>query len=77
MSFENSKKTDQKLQKANSQMIADIILSNNASSLEIESGIYKPMSKITSLIDIDKLLEMQITKPPRISSKKSKTKRRH
>jgi hypothetical protein len=77
MSFENSKKTDQKLQKANSQMIADIVLSNNASSLEIESGIYKPMSKITSLIDIDKLLEMQITKPPRNSSKKSKTKRRH
>ncbi len=68
MPFDNPKKTDQDLQKATSQMIADIVLSNNASSEEIESGIYKPMSKITSLIDIDKLLEMLVTKPPRSRS---------
>ena len=50
---------DKKLHKAISRVLTDVVISQNASITDITSGLYKPINKIASLINIEKLSATQ------------------
>ena len=62
---------DEKLRKAISSILTDVIIEQSASDADIESGLYKPISKTARLLNLDKLFTTQekavvTIKPPPI-----------
>jgi len=64
---------DEKLRRAISRVLTDVIIGQNASETDIASGLYKPVSKTASLINLEKLfttqqeaavVTIQVNKPP-------------
>jgi hypothetical protein len=50
---------DEKLHKAISRILADVVINQSASNADIASGIYKPINRTASLINFEKLIIVQ------------------
>jgi hypothetical protein len=50
---------DEKLHRAISKVLTDVVIGQSASINDITSGLYKPINKIASLINIEKLSATQ------------------
>lgn len=55
MGLKIKKTIEEDLQKATSQMAVDIILSHNATQEDIAAGVYEPITKISSILDWEKI----------------------
>jgi hypothetical protein len=60
----NFKKIEEKLQKATSQMIVDLIVSTNPDKEDILSGKYKPVNNMANLIDFERIFSRQTVEVP-------------
>ncbi len=68
MAEDKLKITDESLLKATSKMMVDILLSRNVSNEDIEAGIYKPISKTSSILNLEKLSIAQNTQPRNVKA---------
>lgn len=69
---------DEKLHRATSRVLTDVVINQNASETDITSGVYKPVSKIAILINLEKLfatqqeaavVTVQVNNPPIITKR--------
>ena len=47
---------DEKLRRAISRVLTDVVIDRSATETDIASGIYKPLSKTANLINIERLI---------------------
>jgi hypothetical protein len=50
---------DEKLRRATSRVLTEVVINQSATETDIASGIYKPLSKIANLINIERLLQQE------------------
>lgn len=67
---------DEKLRRAISRVLTDVVINQSATETDIVSGIYRPLSKTANLINLERLVQQEtavatipIKKPPIIIKK--------
>ena len=71
MKTKNQKNLEEKLREATSQLIANLILDRNASQHDVDSGVYKPISNASNLINLERAFVVQKTEPESRNKKSS------
>lgn len=50
---------DEKLRRAISRVLIDVVINQSATETDITSGIYKPLSKTANLINLERLVQQE------------------
>lgn len=50
---------DEKLRRAISRVLIDVVINQSATETDIASGIYKPLSKTANLINLERLVQQE------------------
>jgi hypothetical protein len=51
---------DEKLRRAISRVLTDVVINQSATETDIASGIYKPLSKTANLINLQRLVQQEV-----------------
>lgn len=59
MNIKLKRAIEEDLQKATSKLAVEIILSHNATQEDIEAGVYEPINKISSFLNLEEIFARQ------------------